>query len=47
MKRLTRILPLAGYRKTVAFEDGVTGNMKFESELFGPVFAPLLGASDD
>jgi hypothetical protein len=41
MKRLTKISPLAGYRLAVAFEDGVTGIIALESELCGPVFAPL------
>ncbi len=41
MNRLTKIAPLAGYRLEVAFEDGVTGTIELESELFGPVFAPL------
>lgn len=41
MKRITRISPLAGYRLAVEFEDGVTGTVELESQLFGPVFTPL------
>lgn len=41
MKRMTKISPLAGHRLAVEFEDGVTGTVELESELFGPVFAPL------
>ncbi|MGD0775543.1 MAG: DUF2442 domain-containing protein [Candidatus Solibacter sp.] len=41
MKRITKISPLAGYRLTVEFEDGVTGTVELESQLFGPVFTSL------
>ena len=41
MKRITRISPLAGHRLAVEFEDGVTGTVELESQLFGPVFTPL------
>ena len=41
MKRITGILPLAGYRLSVEFEDGVAGTIELESELFGEVFEPL------
>jgi hypothetical protein len=41
MKHITKISPLAGYRLAVEFEDGVTGIVELESELFGPVFTPL------
>ena len=41
MKRITKISPLAGYRLAVEFEDGVTGTVELESQLFGPVFTPL------
>lgn len=41
MPRIAKISALAGYRLAVEFEDGVTGTVDVESELFGPVFAPL------
>jgi hypothetical protein len=41
MKRITRISPLAGYRLAVEFDDGVAGTVELESDLYGPVFAPL------
>jgi hypothetical protein len=41
MKRITGISPLAGYRLSVEFEDGVAGTIELESDLFGPVFEPL------
>jgi hypothetical protein len=41
MKRIAKISVLPGYRLAVEFEDGVTGTIGVESELFGPVFTPL------
>jgi len=41
MKRIAKISALAGYRLEIEFEDGVTGTVDVESELFGPVFTPL------
>ena len=41
MKRIIRLSPLAGYRLSVEFDDGVAGTVELEKELFGPVFAPL------
>lgn len=41
MKRMTKISPLPGHRLAVEFEDGVSGTIDLEGELFGPMFEPL------
>jgi Protein of unknown function (DUF2442) len=41
MKRIISVSALAGYRLAIEFEDGVKGTVELESQLFGPMFAPL------
>jgi hypothetical protein len=42
MNRITKVSAQPGYRLAVQFEDGTAGIAELESQLFGPVFAPLL-----
>jgi hypothetical protein len=41
MNRIIKIMPLAGFRLAVWFDDGVAGTIDLASELFGPVFELL------
>jgi len=41
MNRMTKISALSGNRLAVQFEDGVSGTIDLESELFGPMLEPL------
>ena len=41
MWRVVSVEPLPGYRLSVAFADGVQGEVDLSKRLFGPVFEPL------
>lgn len=41
MNRIIKVSPQSGYRLFVQFDDGTAGTVELESQLFGPVFAPL------
>lgn len=38
---VTSVEPVEGYRLRLVFEDGTTGEINLEDELWGPVFEPL------
>ena len=41
MIRVNRVIPLAGYRLQIEFEDGASGVLDVSGDLYGPVFEPL------
>ncbi|MGH7136075.1 MAG: DUF2442 domain-containing protein [Pirellulales bacterium] len=45
MDRVVEVIPLPNYRLQVRFEDGTSGVVSLEDQLFGPVFEPLKDVS--
>jgi hypothetical protein len=41
MDRVVEVVPLPNYRLRVVFDDGTTGTISLEEQLFGPMFEPL------
>ncbi len=41
MIRVNKVIPLAGYRLHVEFEDGASGVVGISRDLYGPMFEPL------
>jgi hypothetical protein len=41
MAKLTSVTPMDGYRLSVEFDDGTSGEIDLSDRLFGPVFEPL------